>query len=325
MPARLRAHSIAAVDPAHAAREVAAAALDDAPRGRPLRLVVARWGAHPGLRPSPWVLDGVARAIESTSLRASAVHLGEQGVADPVTARLVASDIRTAEPGSDTLAMRSSGARRSIRIPRDWLGDSLCFVLPCVHHQLPDPKRPSWRGPIGTALVELVAGWGGAWARDPVDRAARCIAESFGHVSVILDGSWWAPLRATDRGAPTLLAPERTLGLRLASPITADRALDPSVADRWLGLQLGLPLRRRPGETPTLDGPAAQMPWPKLPRAHAPAPPAARNRTGMAGQAIGALWRRSERPSPRRTALPPAVPGSLAALWDEYPRGAASS
>jgi len=322
MPARLRAHSIAAIDPARAACEAAGEALDDAPRGRPLRLVVARWGAHPGLRPSPWVLDGIARAIGSTTLSASAVHLGEYGVADPVTALLSASGIPTAEPGA-TLAIRSGGARRPLRIPRDWLGDSLCLVVPCVHHQLPDPKGPAWRGPIGSALVELVAGWGGTWTRDPVDRAARCIAESFGHVSVILDGSWWAPLRAADEGAPMLLAPERALGLRLASPITADDAVDPSAADRWLGLQLGLPLRRRSGDSPTIDGPAAQLPWPKLSRAHAPARPAARSRTGLAGQAIGALWHRSDRSGSRRTALPPAVPGSLAALWDEYQRGAA--
>ncbi|MCA9711692.1 MAG: hypothetical protein KDK70_38005, partial [Myxococcales bacterium] len=88
MPARLRAHSIAVADPARAAHQVATEALGDAPRGRPVLLAVARWGAHPGLRPSPWALDGVTEALRDAGLRAEALTLGERGLADPVAARL---------------------------------------------------------------------------------------------------------------------------------------------------------------------------------------------------------------------------------------------
>lgn len=313
MPARLRAHSIAVADPARAAYQVATAALHDAPRGRPLLLVVARWGAHPGLRPSPWVLDGVTSAVKDAGLSAEALHLGEHGVADPITARLVRAGIRPAEDGGEPVTVRPPGSRRGPRIPRAWLGRSLCLVLPCVHRHRSDERGPAWRGPIGTALVELVAGWGGPGTRDPVDRAARCVAEAFAHVSVVLDGSWWAPLSEQDQGAPLLLAPERALGLRLASPITTEHALDARLADTWLGAQLGLPLRRRPGEAPRVVGPAARVPWPKLPRASG-----SPRSQGLAGQALGALWRHAQTPRSRRAALPPAVPGPLARLWDEY-------
>lgn len=313
MPARLRAHSIAVADPARAAYQVATAALRDVPRGRSLLLVVVRWGAHPGLRPSPWVLDGVASAVGDAGLDAQALHLGEHGIADPVTARLTAAGIRPAPSHGDAIAIRPPGSRRPLRIPRAWLGRSLCLVLPCVHRRQGDEREPTWCGPIGTALVELVAGWGDTGTRDPVDRAARCVAESFAHISVVIDGSWWAPLSDHDGGAPLLLAPERALGLRLASPVTAEHALDARLADTWLGVQLGLPLRCRPGEAPRVVGPAARTPWPRLPRARASARP-----RGLADQTLGALWRRAEGPRARRAALPPAVPGTLARLWDEY-------
>ena len=319
MPARLRAHSIAVADPARAAHHVATAALSDAPRGRPLLVVTTRWGTHPGLRPSPWVLDGVASAIAEAGLRAEALHLGERGAADPITTQLTTAGVATAPAEGDGVTIRPPGSRRGLRIPRAFIGRSLCLVLPCVHHHHGRERESTWRGPIGTALVELVASWGDTGARDPVERAARCVAETFAHVSVVIDGSWWAPLAVGDEGAPLLLAPERALGLRLSSPITTDTALDARLADAWLGAQLGLPLRRRPNETPRVVGPAARTPWPKLPRSSAPSRPRAR---GLADQALGALWRRNDGPRTRRAALPPAVPGALARLWHEYERPA---
>lgn len=324
MSARLCAHPIAPDDPARATHEIATTLLEDAPRRRPLRLVVARWGAHPGLRPSPWALDGIARAVSALGLRATAVHLDEQGVADPITAQLTAAGIEPAEPGA-ALALRSVGSRRSLRIPRQWLGDSVCLVLPCMHHHDPDARgtTPSWRGPLGTAMVELLGGWGGTWPREPVDRATRCMAELFGHVSAVIDGSWWAPREGDGEAAPLLLAPERALGLSLPAPLASEAALTPERVDRWLGLQLGLPLPRRSDDAAlAVVGPAAETPWPTLPRAHAR--PGPRARGGLAGQALGALWRRADRPGAGRAALPPAVPGALAALWDAYAPGAAS-
>lgn len=336
MPARLRAHPIAVADPTRAAHQVAAAALGDAPRGRPLLVAVVRWGAHPGLRPSPWCLDGVLHAIEDAGLRARTLHRGERGAADPLTARLTARGLSPIDEHGPTIALRPTGSRTALRIPRAVLGHNLCLVLPCVHHHRPGKDGPTWRGPIGAALVELIAAWGGTWTRNPVDRAARCVAELFPHVSVVIDAGWWAPLSHEDEGAPLLLSPERALGLRLPSPITGEAALDPRLADAWIGTQLGLPLRRRPGEAPRVVGPAARTPWPKLPRT-APRSPTALGRArrmptladaiaagsqplSTATEAFGALWRRADRPAPRRAALPPAVPGPLAALWDEYER-----
>jgi hypothetical protein len=314
MPARLRAHPIAFADPTRAAHQVAAAALGDAPRGRPLLVAVVRWGAHAGLRPTPWSLDGVLHAIEEAGLRAQALHVGEPAATDPLTASLAARGLPPLDPRGPTVTVRSAGSRQALRVPKDAVGSSLCLVLPCVHHQHPGKEGPVWRGPIGEGLLAVAAAWGGSWTRDPVDAAARCMAELFAHVSVVIDGSWWAPLFPHEDAAPLLLAPERALGLRLASPITGQAAIDPQLADAWLGSQLGLPLRRRPGEAPSVVGPAARTPWPKLPRM-------APRETGLANQALGALWRRVERPAPRRAAaLPPAVPGSLARLWEEYER-----
>lgn len=313
MPARLRAQPIAVADPTRAAHQVAAAALGDAPRGRPLLVAVVRWGAHAGLRPSPWSLDGVLHAIEEGGLRAQALHLGERGASDPVSAQLAARGVASRPEGGPTVSVRAMGSRQALRVPTEVIGSNLCLVLPCVHHQRPGKDGPVWRGPIGAGLAALAAAWGASWTRDPVDGAARLMAEVFAHVCVVIDGSWWAPLDANDEAAPLLLSPERALGLRLASPVTGPAAIDPQVADAWLGSKLGLPLRRRHGETIRVVGPAARTPWPQLPRTTP-------RETGLSTRALGALWRRAERPGPRRAALPPAVPGPLARLWEEYAR-----
>jgi hypothetical protein len=321
MPARLRAHPIAAADPTRAAHQVAAAALGDAPRGRPLTLAVIRWGAHAGLRPSPWVLDGVLHAIEELGLRGQALHVGERGAADPITARLAARGLPPLDARAPTLTLHAPGSRQGLRVPRPALGGSLCLVVPCVHRQHPGKEGPAWRGPLGEGLAALASAWGGSWARDPVDAAARALAELFAHVSVVIDASWWAPLAADDDAAPLLLAPERALGLRLPSPVVGPAALDPQLCDAWLGAQLGLPQRRRFAEAPRVVGPAARTPWPRLPRTPAREPAAGGTWAApRAPAALGALWRRAQRPAPRRAALPPAVPGSLARLWDEYER-----
>lgn len=331
MPARLRAHPIAVADPTRAAHQVAAAAFGDAPRARPLVLAVARFGAHAGLRPSPWVLDGVLHAIDEAGLRAKALPMGERGVADPIATHLAAHGVEPLDPRGATVIVRAVGSRQGLRIPRELLGGSLCLVLPCVHRQLPGKDGPAWRGPIGEGLASLAAAFGGSFTRDPVEAIARGLAELFAHVSVVIDAGWWAPLAGEGDAAPLLLAPERALGLRLASPVVGDAALDPLVADAWLGTQLGLPQRRRPSDAPRVVGPAARTPWPKLPRT-APREPSAgaswwtaplAAASPRAPAALAALWRSGERAAPRRAALPPAVPGSLARLWDEYERSPA--
>jgi hypothetical protein len=326
MPARLRAHAIAAGDPTRAAHQAAATVLGDAPRGRTLTLAVARWGAHAGLRPSPWVLDGVIHAIQEAGLSGQALHVGERGAIDPITARLAARGLPALEPHAPVLVVRGAGSRRALRIPRPALGGSLCLVLPCVHRQHPGKDGPAWRGPIGEALASLAAAWGAGWSRDPVDAVTRGLAEAFAHVTVVIDAGWWAPLSAGDDAAPHLLAPERVLSLRLPSPVAGESALDPLRVDAWLGAQLGLPApRRHAGEAPRVVGPAAHAPWPRLPRGSTREPSPAAAPRGPS--ALAALWRRDERPSPRRAALPPAVPGALARLWSEYdaPATAATS
>lgn len=329
MHARLRAHPIAVADPTRAAHQVAAAAFGDAPRARPLVLAVARFGAHAGLRPSPWVLDGVLHAIDEAGLRATALSLGlhPRGVTDPIATQLTTRGVEPLDPRDAAVLVRAPGSRHGLQVPRALLGGSLCLVLPCVHRQLPGKDGTAWRGPIGEGLASLAAALGsGSSTRDPIEATARLLAELFAHVSVVIDAGWWAPLSGEGEAAPLLLAPERALGLRLSSPVVGDAALDPLLADAWLGAQLGLPLRRRPSEAPRVVGPAARTPWPKLPRtaprdaspggswwaaslaAAAPRAPAA----------LAALWRPGDRPAPRRAALPPAVPGALARLWDEY-------
>src|SRR5690606_36696605 len=305
---------IAVADHSRAAHQVATAALGDAPRNRPLLLAVIRWGAHPGLRPSPWCLDGVLQAVEDSGLRAQAIHRGEQRATDPLSARLAARGVTPLDEHGPALGLRPAGSRLPLRVPRALLGHDLCLVLPCVHHHRPGKHGPAWRGPVGAGLVALVSAWGGTWSRDSVDRAARCVTELFAHVSVVIDASWWAPLAHEDEAPPLLLSPERALGLRLASPVTGEAAVDPRQADAWLGTQLGLPLRRRPGEAPRVVGPAARTPWPKLPR------PAAQGATRAGPSELlssasaprkpdgfGALWRRADRTPSRRVALPPAV------------------
>jgi hypothetical protein len=330
MPPRLRVHPIAVADPARAAHDVAAAALRDAPRSRLLVLAIARSGEHAGLRPSPWVLDGVLHAIAESGLRAKALVLGERGAADPIAVRLAARGVEPLDPRGDTVLVRPPGSRQGLRVPREAIGGSLCLVLPCVHRQLPGKDGPAWRGPVGEGLASLAAALGGSFSRDPVDATARGVAELFAHASAVIDAGWWAPLSAEGDAAPLLLATERALGLRLPSPVVGAAALDPSLADAWLGAQLGLPQRRRTSESPRVVGPAARTPWPKLPRtpSREPSPGGSRWSASTSASprtpaALAALWRLGERPSPRRAALPPAVPGPLARLWDEYERSAA--
>ncbi|MCX4247499.1 hypothetical protein [Paraliomyxa miuraensis] len=311
MPARLRAHPIAAADPTRAAQQVASAVLADAPRGRPLVLAVVRWGAHPGLHPSPWCLDGVVHAIEEAGLQAGAVQRGDRGATDPLAVQLATRRISPLDEDGPSVTVCLPGSRHGVRVPRALVGHSLCLVVPCVHHQRTSERGPSWRGPIGAGLVSLTSSWGASPTRSAVERAARCASEVFAHVSVVIDAGWWAFLSSREEASPLLLTPERMLGLRLASPITGSNAIDPRHADAWLGLQLGLPMRRRPAESPTVLGPAAHTPWPKLPR------PALRG-PNRAREGFAALWRPTEPSRSRRVALPPAVPGSLAHLWDEY-------
>ncbi len=313
MPPRLRAHSIAIEHPWQAARQAAAAVLADAPRGRPSIVVVARWGSHPGLCPSPWSLQGTLAALQDTGLTGHGVVLGERGAADPLTMRLATHGLRPPPDDEGTIALRPAGSSRPLRIPRSWLGRNLCLVLPCIHRRI-EAKRgstPTWQGPVSMALDELVTRWAGASFRDATAAMGRTLMDAFAHVSVVIDGSWWAPLASDHSAAPLLLAPERVLGLRLASPVTMGTSLDARQLDAWLGAQLGLPLRR-PTEAVRVEGTAARTPWPTLPRSTPRAP-------GLAGKAVGALWRRADRSAPRTLALPPAVPGALAALWDEYP------
>lgn len=324
MPPRLRAHSIAAAQPRRAAHHTAAAVLADAPRARALMLVVVDAGAHPGLRPSPWVIDGVLDAIAEGGLRGRSAVLGaSDDGADSLAARLAAADLpeatRDGSTHHDALRLRVPGSQRELRVPRSWVGSNLCLVLPCLHReQVVRGGPPRWRGPVASGLLALTRPWSGPSGHDSVEVAARCVSELFAHISVVIDASWWAPLSAEDRGAPLLLAPERTLGLRLASGIGTEHTLDPRRVDAWLAQQLGLPGRRR-GDAPALVGPAARTPWPRLPRTSATTTRA--SRPGLAGQAVAALWRRNDRSSPRHAALPPTAPGALARLWDEYDRG----
>ncbi len=313
MPDRLRAHAIDVTDPTRASQEVAAAALRGAPRARPVLLLVVSEGTHPGLRPSPWVLDGVLAALEAAELHGEALHLGARpGPREPITDHLAARGW-PASSAEETIVLRPSGTRRSLRVSQAWPGCSLCLVLPGVHRRLQSRRADaSWWGPLGTAFGALAEHGGRGSERDPASLVARSLAEVFTHISVVIDGSWWAPLAAEDRVAPLLLAPQRALSLRLAAPLTTDEALEPRRVDTWLGAQIGLPGRRPSASSVEATGPAARDPWPRLPRT----PP---RRAGLAEQTVGALWRRIDRPA-RRDALPPVTPGPLARLWDEYER-----
>lgn len=319
MPPRLRAHSIAAAEPTRAAHQTAAAVLSDAPRSRPLLLAVTSLGAHPGLRPSPWVLDGVLRAIEHDRFDGRSLLLGERDELGGVADRLAAAGLPPATDDRSALGLRPPGSHRELRIPRSWVGSDLCLVVPCLHRQLPRRSgRPTWRGPVALALLALAGRLGVTAGPGSLELVTRTLSELFAHISVVVDASWWAPLSSEDEGAPVLLAPERALGLRLPSSVSSSAAIDPRHADGWLGHQLGL-VARPSGDAPVLEGPAAKTPWPKLSRRPAPA---TRQRPGLAGQAVSALWRRTDRGPARRSALPPAAPGALAELWHEYERGA---
>ncbi|MCH9685936.1 MAG: hypothetical protein K0V04_31165 [Deltaproteobacteria bacterium] len=311
MPSRLRAHTIAAADPTAAAREAAHAVFADAPRGRPSLVMIASWGAHPGLRPSPWAVEGVLQALSDAGLRGHGDVLGEARLTDPLHTRLAAHDYDPVA-AQELIALHPARSRRALRIPRAWLGRNLCLVLPCIHRQRERTTPADWSGPIGSALIQLATRCGGASVRDPMGTMTRTIADVFAHVSVVIDASWWAPLQPAEEAAPVLLSPERVLSLQLASPVTTEASIDPRQLDTWLGAQLGLPLRR-PSSGPRAEGSAARTPWPKLPRAMPRA-------QGLAGKSVAGLWRRPGRAPTRATALPPAVPGGLAKLWDEYER-----
>ena len=127
MPPRLRAHSVAVADPSAAAHQVASAALGDAPRSRPLLLLLAGWGAHPGLRPAPWVLDGTLRAVQESGLKARAARLAT----DPFELRKTPAGRIYRQPVTqlDISATHIRGLVAEGRNPRFLLPDSVLDII----------------------------------------------------------------------------------------------------------------------------------------------------------------------------------------------------
>jgi hypothetical protein len=313
MRSRVLVHGIDPAAPAEAAREAVASALSALPPARSLLVGVVAWGDGPGLEPARWTLQGVRAAARDAKLVAGYHDLGPHHAS--VTGRWLRAHPDAIDGDAPRpITLEVAGARRPRRIPRGWIGRHLCLVVPCVHQRHERFGRSKcWVGPMACALQALAQATGVPGDDEPTDVGARVAAQVFASTTVVIDASWWAPMRASQAAAPHLVALDRCLVLGTTAPAELWTQDGATVIDTWLAARMGVagpPPRNM--AVPQWVGPAAADAWPRPPAA-------ARRNRGLAGQAIDALWRVGDLGRAKASAatrrLPPAVPGALARHW----------
>jgi hypothetical protein len=209
--AKLEAHANDPDRPEAAAIELTRTLLSSFPRQRPITLALLGLAPHPGLTPTPWVLDGVLGACveaERTPLRLLTLadaETGETLLRKADRGLLGGADGRELieRPNRDrSVPLRSRGQRRPYVIPRELIGSSLIVCAPLLLRAHDQGRARHWQGPIALALAELARAWGyapvsskpGARADDAVREAAAAglelIVASFASAALILDATW---------------------------------------------------------------------------------------------------------------------------------------
>ncbi|NVB38288.1 hypothetical protein G6O69_10635 [Pseudenhygromyxa sp. WMMC2535] len=347
MRAKLQVQAGEPSSPELAARTVARALLTALPRQRPVTLAVLAFGPHPGLTPTPWVIEGVLEAlIEAERTPALWLPLGDPDTAEAALRRARSVSASAASfggllehpgellerPSRDrTLELELPGQARPARVPRELAGSSLIVLTPLsLRPGRRRGGRPSWSGPSTIAAAELARAWGfeGARARSPWDdegaaRAGRALLEAvFASAAVVVDGTWAGvfeqPTEQATRGlreAPTRLLgelgeAERVLGLGEWSRVGDDEVLG---VDHFLSRALGL-AAGRVTTTPAPSFTTSPGAWPRLDVA-APEPRAPKRMADRAIAGIRSQKARLRSGAAQTRALPPRVPGRFAGLW----------
>jgi hypothetical protein len=302
--------------PNHSAVAAAAGAFGRLSPTRPLLVAVAGWGDAPAVAVTPWVLAGVRRAASDHGLGASAVDLASASMHGSQRRRITAAGLPLEPSDGRPVQLEIPGTRRPRRIPRPWIGQHLCLVVPCVHRRGGQPGDAGWVGPIAAGFAALDHACAPAGMhRDSAVAGARLAAQVFASTTLVVDASWWAPLHASDAGPPFVLGLDRCLVLSSEVPSEAWNLSVLDCFDGWLATRLQIDgASPRADSTMTVRGSAAALAWPRAPRR-------TEKPRGLAGQAIQALWSASRgRPrvaGPER-ALLPNVPGPLARWWYDY-------
>jgi hypothetical protein len=240
--AQVEVHESVPDQPERATLTLTRTLLSGFPRQRPLTLALVGFAPHPGLTPTPWVLDGVLAACveaERTPVQLLTLADGETDEAllrkagRALLAGAEASELVERPSRDRLLSLRSPAQRRPFAVPRELVGSSLLLVTPLLLRAHEQGRARHWHGPLTLALEQLALAWGYRGAptpklstglRAPVSDEGRAaaaaglelIAASFANAAILVDGTWVGALEAP---APTssrsLVASGAGLGGRL--------------------------------------------------------------------------------------------------------------
>lgn len=216
--AQLHVHTSETREPERAARRLTSELVAEFPRQRPTTLIVLALGPHPGLTPTPWLLDGVfAGLIEAERTPVNFVTLGDAETGEAVLRKAGREGpVRGSElierPNRDRqISLRSAGRRRPLTFLRELVGSN---VIVCAPLTFVARERRQWQGPLGHLLTSLAYAHGyspptpklgdGLRPRDEDgERAALAVGHElleacFANAAMIFDATWAAALELPD-------------------------------------------------------------------------------------------------------------------------------
>lgn len=312
VPVRVRLEPIRAACPEQAAAAGVAPYFAALSPARELLVAAVSWAQSPALTVAPWTRVGVERAAHDHGLRTTSIGL-EAGAQSSHGRGRRRSLLERSELIQDAdLSVELPGVRHPRRIPSAWVGRHLCLLAPCIHTQGDTKKAartrskdPQWHGPVAQALCALDQ----ACTPNPAGELAAGLglaASVFASVTIVVDGSFWAPLQ--DHAARCIVP----LGLCLC--VGADTPslgwLRETLArwDPWVAHKLGFTVAARGRDLDHSPNDPVDFCWPRIPGdLKRPAPQ--RN-----ASTIKALWKSAPAP-PTRAKLGPALPGELGRIW----------
>jgi hypothetical protein len=224
--AQLHVHAGESRHPERAAQTIAAELLSSFPRQRAVTLAILALGPHPGLTPTPWMLDGLLAAlIEAERTPVNFVTFGDHESAEMLLRKAGREGPITGEelierPSRDrAVDLRPAGQPRALRIPREIIGSSLVVCAPaCFGAREQGPAR-RWHGPVATSLASFARGYGFRPAAPKLGKGLRPRPDSdseqaaalghellgacFASAAILLDATWAAALEAPPGPAST--------------------------------------------------------------------------------------------------------------------------
>uniref|UniRef100_UPI001C633F22 hypothetical protein n=1 Tax=Enhygromyxa salina TaxID=215803 RepID=UPI001C633F22 len=225
MRAQLHVHGGDPGQPERAASLVARELLSSCPRQRPVTLAILALGPHPGLTPTPWVLDGLfAALIEAERTPINFITIGDHETGEALLRKAGREGpVRGSElierPSRDRkVDLRVGDHRRPLTIPREIIGSSLILCAPLCLFARDAGSARRWQGPLASLLAAFALGHGfcpttpklRAGLRPREDRTRERAAAAVGHElftasfaesAVILDATWAGALDSSAAGS----------------------------------------------------------------------------------------------------------------------------